>query len=83
LRSKLTAFERGADDILTVPFSPEELLARTLAIMRRAYSKSMAFTPTIKLGDLEVDIPSCASSRAFHREQRRTRFILAPNPAAG
>lgn len=56
LRTKLEAFERGADDILTVPLSPEELIARTLAIMRRTYREAIAFTPTIKLGELEVDI---------------------------
>ena len=37
LKTKLAAFERGVDDILTVPFSPEELVARVLAIMRRTY----------------------------------------------
>ena len=56
LRAKLEAFERGVDDILTVPLSPEELIARTLAIMRRTYREAIAFTPTIKLGELEVDI---------------------------
>jgi len=56
LRTKLEAFERGADDILTVPLAPEELIARTLAIMRRTYSEAIAFTPIIKLGQLEVDI---------------------------
>jgi DNA-binding response OmpR family regulator len=56
LRAKLEAFERGADDILTVPLSPEELIARTLAIMRRTYREAIAFTPVIKLGELEIDI---------------------------
>jgi DNA-binding response OmpR family regulator len=56
LRAKLEAFERGADDILTVPLSPEELIARALAIMRRTYREAIAFTPIIKLGELEVDI---------------------------
>jgi two-component system, OmpR family, KDP operon response regulator KdpE len=56
LRAKLEAFERGVDDILTVPLSPEELIARALAIMRRTYRAAIAFTPTIKLGELEVDI---------------------------
>jgi DNA-binding response OmpR family regulator len=56
LRAKLDAFERGVDDILTVPLSPEELIARTLAIMRRTYREAIAFTPIIKLGELEVDI---------------------------
>ena len=56
LHAKLTAFEQGADDILTVPFSPEEFVARVLAIMRRTYHDAVAFTPVLRLGDLEIDI---------------------------
>ena len=56
LETKLTAFEHGVDDILAVPFSPEELLARVLAVMRRSYGTAIAFTPTIRLGELEIDI---------------------------
>jgi DNA-binding response OmpR family regulator len=56
LRTKLAAFERGVDDILTVPFSPEELVARTLAVMRRSYRHAIAFTPVLRLGALEIDI---------------------------
>ncbi|TMD14282.1 MAG: response regulator transcription factor, partial [Chloroflexi bacterium] len=56
LRAKLEAFERGADDILTLPLAPEELIARTIAIMRRTYGEVITFTPVIKLGELEVDI---------------------------
>jgi len=36
LQTKLQAFDLGVDDILTVPFSPEELLARAIVIARRA-----------------------------------------------
>lgn len=32
LKSKLRAFDLGVDDILTMPFSPEELLARAIVI---------------------------------------------------
>jgi two-component system, OmpR family, KDP operon response regulator KdpE len=56
LKAKLTAFERGVDDILTVPFSPEEFVARVLAIMRRSYREAVLFTPVLRLGDLEIDI---------------------------
>jgi len=56
LQTKLVAFDQGVDDIMTVPFSPEELLARVLAITRRTYGRSMAFTPVIKLGEIEIDI---------------------------
>jgi len=56
LKTTLAAFERGVDDLLTVPFSPEELVARVLALMRRSYGAEMAFTPTLRLGELEIDI---------------------------
>jgi len=56
LKSKLAAFEAGVDDILTIPFAPEELLARVIAVLRRSYSYAITFTPVIKLGDLEIDI---------------------------
>jgi DNA-binding response OmpR family regulator len=56
LKTKLVAFDRGVDDIMTVPFSPEELLARVLAITRRTYGATLAFKPVIKLGEIEIDI---------------------------
>jgi len=56
LRTKLAAFERGVDDVVTVPFSPEELLARALAIVRRAHGTAAPFAPAIRLGELEIDI---------------------------
>ena len=56
LQTKLAAFDAGVDDILTVPFSPEELVARLLAIMRRTYGDAVVFTPVLRLGDLEIDI---------------------------
>jgi DNA-binding response OmpR family regulator len=56
LKTKLAAFEAGVDDILTLPFAPEELLARVIALVRRAYSDAVTFTPVIKLGELEIDI---------------------------
>ncbi|MHB8620313.1 MAG: winged helix-turn-helix domain-containing protein [Chloroflexota bacterium] len=56
LKTKLDAFERGVDDIMTVPFSPEELLARVLALTRRTYGENMKLSPVIKVGELEIDI---------------------------
>jgi DNA-binding response OmpR family regulator len=56
LKNKLAAFEAGVDDILTIPFAPEELLARIIALVRRAYNDAVTFTPVIKLGELEIDI---------------------------
>ena len=56
LKSKLRAFELGVDDILTVPFSPEELLARSIVITRRASGSDQPIVPTIHLGEMEIDI---------------------------
>ena len=56
LRTKLAAFEQGVDDIMTVPFSPEELLARVLVITRRSYGEVLPLKPVLKLGEIEIDI---------------------------
>jgi DNA-binding response OmpR family regulator len=56
LSTKLKAFELGVDDILAVPFSPEELLARSIVITRRSSGIHRPMVPSIKLGEMEVDI---------------------------
>jgi DNA-binding response OmpR family regulator len=56
LRTKLEAFDLGVDDILTIPFAPEELVARSLAVMRRTYGEIGVLTPALKVGELEIDI---------------------------
>jgi two-component system alkaline phosphatase synthesis response regulator PhoP len=50
---RLVGFEQGADDYLTKPFSPKELIARIRAILRRTQPKYT--TETIDAGDLRVD----------------------------
>jgi DNA-binding response OmpR family regulator len=56
LQAKLAAFEQGVDDIMTIPFSPEELLARVLVIARRTLGGAVPFNPVQRLGELEIDI---------------------------
>jgi DNA-binding response OmpR family regulator len=56
LTAKLRAFDLGVDDIVTVPFSPEELLARALVITRRSTGTQRPVVPTIVLGEMQVDI---------------------------
>ena len=84
LKTKLEAFERGIDDILTVPFSPEELVARALAVMRRTYGEKGVLTPALKVGDLEIDIlHRCvrAGGRELHLTslEQNLLYLLAAN----
>jgi DNA-binding response OmpR family regulator len=84
LRTKLAAFDWGVDDILTIPFAPEELLARVVALLRRSYSDAVTFTPVIHLGDLEIDILN-RTVRVGHSELHLTSleqsllYLLAAN----
>jgi DNA-binding response OmpR family regulator len=56
LRTKLEAFERGVDDILTLPSTPGELLARVVAPVRRAYRGVAAVRPVIRLRDPQIAV---------------------------
>jgi DNA-binding response OmpR family regulator len=53
---KLSAYERGADDILEMPFTLDEIVARPFALMRRAHGISVAIVPKIRLDGLAVDL---------------------------
>ena len=68
LKTKLRAFELGVDDILAVPFSPEELLARAIVITRRASGTDRPIVPTIRMGEMEIDI--------FDREVRTGDSVI-------
>jgi DNA-binding response OmpR family regulator/transposase len=54
--TKLTAFERGVDDVVCIPVSPEELTARATAVLRRAGGWAVAPPSRVRLGELEIDI---------------------------
>ncbi len=56
LETKLAAFENGADDFIVAPVSPEELVARALALMRRTYGEGVPLVAVIRSGSLEIDL---------------------------
>jgi DNA-binding response OmpR family regulator len=51
---KLQAFSLGADDYVTKPFDPRELMARVRAVIRRA-GRGRDAGQVVRVGDLEVD----------------------------
>jgi two-component system, OmpR family, KDP operon response regulator KdpE len=55
---QVRAFEAGADDYVTKPFRPRELVARLLANLRRAEPGDEG--PCVQLGGLELDLAARA-----------------------
>jgi len=53
---RIVGLELGADDYVTKPFSPRELVARVRAVLRR--STEGAVPELLVLGDLEIDVPA-------------------------
>jgi len=52
---KLAGLDLGADDYVTKPFSPRELVARVRAVLRRGMAEKDPGPEHILFGDLEVD----------------------------
>ncbi|MBW8783108.1 MAG: phosphate regulon transcriptional regulator PhoB [Novosphingobium sp.] len=61
---RVRGLETGADDYLTKPFSPRELLARVAAIMRRI--RPALAGETLTVGDLSLDVAAHRVTRGGH-----------------
>ena len=56
---RVVGFEVGADDYVTKPFSPRELVLRVEAILRRTIAGTQVEGPqVITLGSLAIDVPA-------------------------
>jgi two-component system KDP operon response regulator KdpE len=52
---KVAALDIGADDYVTKPFGPEELLARIRVALRRVFDAEEAAVERVQVGDITVD----------------------------
>lgn len=63
---KIAALDAGADDYVTKPFSPDELLARIRAFLRRTYVSAIKEEDKIQIDGLVIDL---AARRVFIHEK--------------
>jgi DNA-binding response OmpR family regulator len=52
---RIVGLELGADDYVTKPFSPRELVARVRTVLRRATSAGEVDAERVRFGDVEID----------------------------
>jgi len=73
---KLLGLELGADDYVTKPFSPRELVARVRAVLRRSEHAAEP-RERIEVGELVLDVPRLRATVAGHPvELTATEFSL-------
>ncbi len=66
IQDKVTGLDRGADDYMTKPFIPEELLARIRALSRR---QGEVIIEEMKFGDLTLTLSAndlCCGTKSIH-----------------
>jgi two-component system response regulator ResD len=82
---RIVGLELGADDYVTKPFSPREVVARVRSVLRRSAGRASATEP-VTLGDIAID-PGRREVQVRGEPVRLTRkefdllWLLASNPA--
>ncbi len=55
---RIIGLEVGADDYVTKPFSPKELISRVGAVLRRANRVNNTTEPILEFGSIQIDVKS-------------------------
>jgi two-component system KDP operon response regulator KdpE len=69
-KDKVAALDCGADDYVTKPFGPEELMARVRAALRRSLGREVLLRGQLTRGDLTIDF----DRRRVHRDEDEIRL---------
>lgn len=82
---KILGLEIGADDYLTKPFNPRELVARVRALLRRSRPAPDRDRQVIQLGDLVIDpggreVNAGGRSVSFRAQEFDLLYTLARHP---
>ncbi|WP_284139812.1 MULTISPECIES: response regulator transcription factor [unclassified Virgibacillus] len=80
---KILGLELGADDYLTKPFSPKEVVARVKAILRRTNKKVQEFT-SLQIGDITIyperyEVEKDSNTILFTRKEFELLYYMATN----
>lgn len=70
---RVLGLEIGADDYVTKPFSPRELVLRVQSVLRRAGAAPSWTAGLLRHGDIEVDVPGHRATRAGRELSLTTR----------
>jgi len=55
-QSKLEAFERGVSDVIEIPFTPDEIVVRSIAAVMRDRGRKLEIQRRLQVGRFEMDL---------------------------